>query len=46
MHAQELIALGAVAIAMAYLLFRALRKGKPGCGCGSEGCCKPNAVKK
>ncbi|PAW79395.1 MAG: hypothetical protein B9S32_02305 [Verrucomicrobia bacterium Tous-C9LFEB] len=46
MRSQELIALAIVGVAVAYLLFRALRKGKPGCGCGSEGCCKPGAEKK
>lgn len=44
MHTQEIIALAVVGVAVAYLIYRALRKGKPGCDCC--GCSKPGALKK
>lgn len=39
---QQIIALGMVGLAVIYLIYRALRKGKPGCDCG---CCRGEAKK-
>lgn len=45
---QEILVFGLVAVAAAYLLWRAVRKSKAGCGCGEGGCCagKTAAIKK